>query len=60
VCRLVAMEASGRSLGETPPVGVGHGLGTVPGSDLGDEVVDVDLDGAFTDEALGDLAVRES
>lgn len=42
-------------------VGVGHGLGAVTCVDLGEQVVDVALDGAFADyELCGDLRVRQA
>jgi hypothetical protein len=49
---------AGRS-GESVLVGVGDGLGPVANAGLGEEVVDVALDGGFADDQLaGDLGVR--
>lgn len=48
-------------LGQSVLVGADDCLGAVAGVDLGEEVVDVALDGAFgDDESLGDLAVGKT
>jgi hypothetical protein len=37
-----------------------HGLGAIPGADLGEQVVDVRLDGGFADDQRGrDLAAGQ-